>query len=453
MVTTTRVDSATARSDASSELSACSSGSVGERRVDLRQPGAHRLELGLVAPGQRPAQPDGCVLGEVGRGQLAGEAGGSEDDDVVVAGVSVERAQVLLGGTGRLPPFSPIGDRAEPGRPTLRHTPMDTPAKAALGGGLISTLGDRRHGGGGRARDLGGAGAHRSRRPRPPVRPGWCPFEDCDALRSWYVDHTARPGRSVGLGRPDVADDALEDTMAREPTTAGRPGQRGGERGDRHQHPGGRRRRARRRQDRRADRRTRAGRAAPGHHRRHRQRAAELADWAAAARRRTPTDCCSSATTCSCGSWHQVMGREGSMSPQSAAHRGLRRRHLRPHRTPGSTHTGSWSGRQLSMRQYGDTVRLVTSIGLPTLPFVQPRPATSARAEAERRNREIVRSIAHRGLDPRARLRRGLPPGPVDRRGHGRRHHVPARCARRRHQGGRHRERAARCTPRPTGST
>ena len=59
----------------------------------------------------------------------------------------------------------------------------------------------------------------------------------------------------------------------------------------------------------------------------------------------------------------------------------------------------SWSGRQLSLRQYDDTVRLVTSTGLPQLPFVQPRSGSDSRFgsgglsedEAEQRNREIVR--------------------------------------------------------------
>lgn len=51
----------------------------------------------------------------------------------------------------------------------------------------------------------------------------------------------------------------------------------------------------------------------------------------------------------------------------------------------------SWSGQQLSLRQYGDTVRLVTSTGLPQLPFVQPRPGRLTEDEAEQRNREIVR--------------------------------------------------------------
>ncbi len=40
----------------------------------------------------------------------------------------------------------------------------------------------------------------------------------------------------------------------------------------------------------------------------------------------------------------------------------------------------TWSGQQLSMRQYGDTVRLVTTLGLPNLKFVQPRPGELQRA-------------------------------------------------------------------------
>ena len=51
----------------------------------------------------------------------------------------------------------------------------------------------------------------------------------------------------------------------------------------------------------------------------------------------------------------------------------------------------SWSGQQLSLRQYDDTVRLVTSTGLPQLPFVQPGGRVSV-DEAEQRNREIIRN-------------------------------------------------------------
>ncbi len=52
----------------------------------------------------------------------------------------------------------------------------------------------------------------------------------------------------------------------------------------------------------------------------------------------------------------------------------------------------TWSGNKLSLRQYGDNVRLVTSTGLPTLPFVQPRPGRLTEDEAEQKNRETVRS-------------------------------------------------------------
>jgi len=50
----------------------------------------------------------------------------------------------------------------------------------------------------------------------------------------------------------------------------------------------------------------------------------------------------------------------------------------------------SWSGRQLALRSYDETVRLVTSDGLPRLGFVQPGRLTEE--EAVVRNREILRS-------------------------------------------------------------
>ena len=145
----------------------------------LRQPGAHLLELGLVAPGQRPAQPDGGVLGEVGGGQLTGEAGGSEDDDVELTGVAFSGHDPIL----------PHPAGAEPDRPTLRPRLMDTPAKAALGGGLISTLAI---GGMVAAGVLATSAAVVVSDPTaPPARAdGLVRFADCDSLRSWYVDHT-----------------------------------------------------------------------------------------------------------------------------------------------------------------------------------------------------------------------------------------------------------------------
>jgi uncharacterized secreted protein with C-terminal beta-propeller domain len=53
----------------------------------------------------------------------------------------------------------------------------------------------------------------------------------------------------------------------------------------------------------------------------------------------------------------------------------------------------TWSGSALSMRQYGDTVRLITSTGLPVLPFVHPGHGMSTAAAAAR-NREVVRTAA-----------------------------------------------------------
>ena len=64
----------------------------------------------------------------------------------------------------------------------------------------------------------------------------------------------------------------------------------------------------------------------------------------------------------------------------------------------------SWSGRQLSLRQYGETVRLVTSTGLPSLPFVEPRPGVRTEDEAEQRNRAIVRNSTVEDWVPGLRL-------------------------------------------------
>ena len=55
-----------------------------------------------------------------------------------------------------------------------------------------------------------------------------------------------------------------------------------------------------------------------------------------------------------------------------------------------AAHT-TWSGQSLSLRQYGDTVRLVTTTGLPDLPFVAPGRGIT-QAEAIARNQAIVRS-------------------------------------------------------------
>ena len=89
----------------------------------------------------------------------------------------------------------------------------------------------------------------------------------------------------------------------------------------------------------------------------------------------------------------------------------------------------SWSGRQLSLRQYDDTVRLVTSTGLPQLPFVQPggRGQRGRGRAAQPRDRP---GVDRAGLGTRPRLQRRLPPAEVVRLGDGVRRHVPSRRGR-----------------------
>ena len=101
----------------------------------------------------------------------------------------------------------------------------------------------------------------------------------------------------------------------------------------------------------------------------------------------------------------------------------------------------SWSGRQLSLRQYDDTVRLVTSTGLPAAAVRAARPAgisaRRGRAAQPRDRPELDRA----GLGTRPRLQRGLPPADLVRVGDGVRGHVPSRRGRRRNAGGGHRGR------------
>ena len=160
--------------------------------------------------------------------------------------------------------------------------------------------------------------------------------------------------------------------------SAATPEQGGRQRADRHEHPGGRGRRARRRQDRRAARRTRAGRAAPRRHRRHRQRAAPARGLAAArsaayadalllvgdhvpAEQQRPT---------------RMMGREGFFPGRARQHRRSYDVDISDPAHPRLADSRTLVGQQVSMRQYGDTVRLVTTIGLPQLPLRRsPTPA------------------------------------------------------------------------------
>ena len=269
----------------------------------------------------------------------------------------------------------------------LRHTHMETPAKAALGGGLISTLA---FGGIVAAGVLATSAAVVLTDPSAPAASatGLVPFEDCSSLRSWYVEHTADEVGPWGWGGR-MWPMAMEDSTARESTTMASPdtGVANGATGTNTQEtdvdePDVAK------TDGRIVVHVQDGRRlvitdVTGSEPR------ELADWA------LPQAAYADGLMLVgdhvlLGSWHQVMGREGTTSPQSG-NTEVYDVDISDPTDPRLDDTGSWSGRQLSMRQYGDTVRLVTSIGLPTLPFVQPGGDVSE-SEAERLNREIVRS-------------------------------------------------------------
>jgi len=67
-------------------------GDIGAQQRQVRQPGVDRsepiadgLQLGRVAPGERPAAVGRCVPRQVLGRQLAGESGRAEQDDVIAA--------------------------------------------------------------------------------------------------------------------------------------------------------------------------------------------------------------------------------------------------------------------------------------------------------------------------------------------------------------------------------
>jgi uncharacterized secreted protein with C-terminal beta-propeller domain len=62
---------------------------------------------------------------------------------------------------------------------------------------------------------------------------------------------------------------------------------------------------------------------------------------------------------------------------------------------PAIAHDDSYTGQLVSMRLYGDTVRVVTTTGRPELPWATPNPRGPSRSDerdATRRNRELVRA-------------------------------------------------------------
>ena len=90
MLITTFAHSATRRIESTSPMSASISRQVGGGRLDRLQMGPGLLELGPVAPGERPARRwvvpgRGGVPGQVLGGQAAGEPRRAEQDDVVRA--------------------------------------------------------------------------------------------------------------------------------------------------------------------------------------------------------------------------------------------------------------------------------------------------------------------------------------------------------------------------------
>lgn len=261
---------------------------------------------------------------------------------------------------------------------------MDTPAKSALGGGLITALAV---GGMVTAGVLADPGA-------PPAQAdGLTTFGSCAELRQWYVDHAI--GQVGPYGWDTGPWTAMRGTAPMEDSVAGAdPGKAvtNGETGTNTQEAGvdepdvaktdGRV--VVRLQDNQRLVITDVSGSAPR----------ELADW------RLPAG--SYADGLLLVDDHVLLAAGGTDVQPYAAQELGRERWGRPTVTelydvdlsePTSPRLDSrtrWSGRQLSLRQYDDTVRLVTSTGLPQLPFVEPAPGLTEH-QAERRNREIVR--------------------------------------------------------------
>ncbi len=268
---------------------------------------------------------------------------------------------------------------------------MDTPAKAALGGGLISTLA---FGGMVAAGVLATSATIVLTDPTTPAANATdlVPFKNCDSLRDWYVDHALDQvgpwgwgGRNIPMMAEDQAareslDSAPSDSGAGKAVVNGDTGTNTQEADVDEPDVA--------KTDGRIVVRLQDGRAlvvtdVTGSEPR------EIANW------RLPDAAYADGlllvgdhVLLSNGA--RMMGREGFM-PQGADRTELYDIDLSDPANPHLAQTSTAAGHQVSMRQYGDTVRLVTSVGLPALPFRQPQGALSE-AQAEQRNREIVRS-------------------------------------------------------------
>src|ERR1700712_517306 len=289
----------------------------------------------------------------------------------------------LAAGICRLSPIGSGGNRVVP---LCVPDTMDTPAKAALGGGLISTLA------------IGGlvaAGVLATSTARVAADPAASParedglvrFADCDSLRTWYVEHTLAEVGPYGWGGQVVP--MMTEDMARTPasSTSGTAVTNG---------PTGTNTQEAdvdepdvAKTDGRLVVRVQDGRRlvvtdVTGTEPR------ELADWQLPVTAYADSLLLVGDHVLLAAGGNRPMGREGYFAPAASSTEVYDVDISDPaHPTLADHHT--WSGGQLSMRQYGDTVRLVTSIGLPQLRFVQPRPGFGEH-RAEQRNKEIVRA-------------------------------------------------------------
>ncbi len=277
----------------------------------------------------------------------------------------------------------------------MRHSTMDTPGKTAIGGGLISALA------------IGGIVAVGVvvDPSAPPARAaeGLTTFADCDALRDWYVDHTIEQVGPYGWGgdrwlarresAPTTDVPGATEFSGSSKADLSRSGVANGDTGTNTQEAG-------------VDEPDVAktdGRIVVRLQDHQRlvitdvsgSSAREVADW------RLPND--SYADGLLLVDDHVLLSGGGSMGREPMEYRKVGPiggsfgtevidLDISDPANPRLDSRTTWSGNQLSLRQYGDTVRLVTSTGLPSLPFVEPRPGLRTKNEAKQTNRAIVRN-------------------------------------------------------------
>src|SRR4051794_31129918 len=247
---------------------------------------------------------------------------------------------------------------------------MDTPVKAALGGGLTSTLAI---GGMVAAGVLAASAALVVSDPSasPARADGLTRFADCEALREWYVDHTVDEVGAYGWGGRMVPMMAREDGARAPGTSSSGAGVSNGPTGTNTQEtdvdePDVAK------TDGRIVVRVQDGRRllvtdVTGN------RPRELADWQLPLSAYADSLLLVGDHVLVTAGANAVMGREG-FYPGQRGSTDVYDVDISDPTHPRLAEHRTWSGRELSMRQYGDTVRLVTSIGLPPLQFVQPRP-------------------------------------------------------------------------------